>query len=156
MPVAVISLTWHIVRNSAVAIISTSLIVTPIAVVTPAVIAIVGSIVAGTCIVEVMAVRIVRIDAENEAALPVYRAIEIITGHIGAVLIGREHEAQVLITALPIEAKDIITHSQSCQIVKIDLIDSFVLCVAQVQFVSHLICQEKSFPTSLIERYSLC
>ena len=154
MPVAV--LTWNVVGNSAATIVRTSFVIALIAVVTPAVTACVGGIVARTCKVEVVTVRIVRIDTECETALPINRTIEIVAGHESAILIGREHEAQVLITALPVEAKDIITHSQSRQIVEINLIDSLVLRVAQVQFVSHFICQEKSFPTSLIERHCLC
>ncbi|MBQ1735615.1 MAG: hypothetical protein II038_12255, partial [Lachnospiraceae bacterium] len=50
-------------------------------------------------------------DAEGETALPIDRTIEVLTSHISVILIGGEHKAQILITTLPVEAKDIIAHS---------------------------------------------
>ena len=73
--------------------------------------AIIGSIVTWTGKVEQPTVSIVRIDAEGETTLPIDWTIEVLTSHISVILIGGEHKAQILITTLPVEAKDIIAHS---------------------------------------------
>lgn len=122
-----------------VAVVHTSLIVALVAVAVPVVVAPIGGIVARTYIVEMAAIGVVGVDAEGKAVLPIHRTIEVFAGHIRAILIYGKHIAQVLVTALPVEAEDIVVHRKSHHVVEVDFIYSLVLLYAKVQLIGHFV-----------------
>ena len=94
---------------------------------------------------------IVAVDREHPAALyPRKRAEEVGCGHIAVVLPAGEHEAQVGITTLPVDAEEVGTVVHAEQVVEIDLIDILVLCAAEVELVGHLVGEEESLVASLV------
>ena len=97
-----------------------------------------------TIIVE-MASVVVRVHCECPASrLPSHRTIEGGECHILVVLPTVQDIAEVSVTAIPPDAEDITVSVQAHQVVEIDLIDGIILCVRQVELVSHLVREEKS------------
>ena len=136
---------------------SASVVVAAVAMDVPSMSTAIGGIKGRTSEVEVVTVRIAGIDAEVPVAcLPVERTIEIGGCDIGLPLPVVKDITQIEVTALPIGAEHISAACHSHQIVKVNLIGSLVLLVCEVQLVGHLIRQEQSLVTGLLETHCIC
>jgi hypothetical protein len=103
-----------------------------------------------------VAVRIAQIDAEvPETVTPVEWAIEIGGCTEGVPLPVQQDIAQIQIATLPIGAKHVVVACHTHQIVEVDFECSLILCVCQVQFVSHLVGQEEGLVPCLLVAHCL-
>ena len=128
-----------------------SFVVASASVVVPAVSTAIGHIEVWLSKVEVVTMRIAGIDAEVPvSSLPVKGAIEIGSCTEQIPLPGVEYVTQVQVAALPIGAEHIVITCYAHQVVQVDFIGCLVLCVCQVQFVSHLVSQEEGLSASLL------
>jgi len=135
-------------------VISATVVVAAIAVDMPRMSATIGDIEVRTSEVEVVAMRIAGIDAEVPVAgLPVEGAIEIGGCQEGVPLPVEKNITQVKVTTLPVNTEYIVATSHTHQIVEIDLIASLVLLVGEVELIGHLIGQEQSLVTGLLETH---
>ena len=122
----------------------------------PGMTATVAGIEHGASEVEVVTMRIARIDAEVPVTVaPVEWAIEIACLAESAPLPVEQDIAHVEIAALPIIAIHIVIARYPHQVVEINLVGSFVLLVCQIQLVSHLVSQEQSFVACLFVAHCL-
>ncbi len=90
-----------------------------------------------------------------ETVTPIEWAIEVGGSEEGIPLPVEQDVTQVLVAALPIGAKHIIVTRHTHQIVKVDLVRSLILCICQIQFISHLVGEEESFIASLFVAHRL-
>ena len=131
-------------------VVMTALVIASAAIVAPAVTATIGQVEMWTTEIEVVAMRIAGIDAEVPyTSLPVERAVEVGSCAKQIPLPAIEYITDIQVTALPVGAKHIVIACDAHQIVQVNLIGSFILCIRQVQFVCHLICQEEGLSASL-------
>ena len=106
--------------------------------------------------VEVVTVRIAGVDAEVPVAtLPVQGTIEIGGCTEELPLPVDEHVAQVEVTTLPVNTKDIVIAGDTHQIVEVDFVGSLVLLISQVQLVSHLVREEEGLVPCLLVAHCL-
>ena len=117
--------------------------------------ALVAYISLGASPVEVAPVRVVVVDVESPAAvLPSQRAIEVALVYEPLILPGCQNILQVAVATLPPGAVGIFLSIHTHQVVQIDLIDGIILGIRQVQFIGHLIREEKSLFLSCVITYS--
>ena len=106
---------------------------------------------------EVVATVVARVDAEHpRAAAPDGGLIEVHRGDITAILPRRQHEAQVGVAAVPVDAEHIVGILDAEEVVQINLIDSLILIHRQAQLVRHLVGEEQSFLPCLGKAHCLC
>ena len=106
---------------------------------------------------EVVATVVARVDAEHpRAAAPDGGLIEVHRGDITAILPRRQHEAQVGVAAVPVDAEHIVGIPDAEEVVQINLIDSLILIHRQAQLVRHLVGEEQSFLPCLGKAHCLC
>jgi hypothetical protein len=145
-----------VARNCRTEVLAMMLIVASPAVHPPAVPTTVGHIEVRTSEVEVVTVRVAGIDAEMPVAcFPEERTIEIGGGQIGFPLPSMQDELQVGIAALPVEAKHVVTTSDTHQIIKVDFVGSLILGIGQIQLVCHLVGQEQGLSPCLLVAHGL-
>ena len=122
----------------------------------PSVSATIGGIEDRTSEEEVVAVRIACIDGKvPESVKPVEWTVEVTccTERIPLPIV--QDIAQIQVAALPVGSEHIVTARHTHQIVEVDFVCSLILLVSQVQFVSHLVCQEESLVASLLVAHCL-
>ena len=138
-------------------VVAMALIVASTAIPVPAVAATIAHVEVGTSEVEIVAPRIVGIDAEvPEASVPVQRTVEIGGCTIEVPLPRIENVAEVKVATLPVGAEDVVTASDTHQIVEVDLVGCLVLCIGEVQLVCHLVGQEQCLLASLLVAHGVC
>ena len=138
-------------------VVAMALIVASTAIPVPAVAATIAHVEVGTSEVEIVAPRIVGIDAEvPETCVPVQRTVEIGGCTIEVPLPRIENVAEVKVATLPVGAEDVVTASDTHQIVEVDLVGCLVLCVGEVQLVCHLVGQEQCLLASLLVAHGVC
>ena len=84
------------------------------------------------------------------ACVPVERAIEITGIAVHAVLPIEQNVTQVQVAALPVEAVQVVIVVDAHQVVEVDFVCSLILVIGEVEFVCHLVRQEKGLPTCLV------
>ena len=137
--------------------VATSLVETASSVHPPAVSATIGDIKGGTSEVEVVAVRIARIDAEVPVACVKEQGTVEIGGCAVEIPLPRvENIAQVEVAALPVGAKHIVLAGNTHEVVEVYLVGSLILSVSEVELISHLIGEEEGFVASLLVRHGAC
>ena len=138
-------------------VIPVSIVVAVTAMSVPGVSTTIGGIEVWTPEVEVVTMRIAAIDAEVPVtSLPVQRAVEVAGCNVGIPLPVEEYIAQIEVTALPVDAKHIVATCNPHQVVEVNLISCLVLCIRQVQLVSHLVGQEQGLVASLLVAHCTC
>ena len=106
--------------------------------------------------IEVVTVWIAGIHTEVPiACVPVERAIEITGIAVHAVLPIEQNVTQVQVAALPVEAVQVVVVVDAHQVVEVNLVCSLILVIGEVEFVCHLVRQEKSLPTRLVVTHGL-
>ena len=106
---------------------------------------------------EVVTMGVAGIDAEVPVtSLPVEGTVEVGSCHKGVPLPRIEDIAQVEVAALPVDAKDVVDAGHSHQVVEVNLVGGLVLCISQIQLVSHLIGQEQRLVTGLLVAHCTC
>ena len=136
--------------SSAVEVVTVSVIVTVSSVTMPGMSSAIGGIEVWPTEVEVVAVGIACIDGEvPETGAPVERTVEVTGCTEGSPLPVEEDVADVEVTALPIDAIDIVNTCYSHQVVEIDFIGGLILLIGQIEFVCHLIGEEEGLIASL-------
>ena len=137
-------------------VVATAVIVASSAYHMPGMTATIGGIEGWTSKEEVVAVRVACIYGKvPETVTPVEWAIEVGGCAEGFPLPVQQDIAQVQVTMLPIGPQHIVTACYTHQIVEVDFVCSLILFVSQVQFVSHLVCQEEGFVACLIVAHCL-
>ena len=117
----------------------------------------IGSIEVRTSEVEVVTMRIAAIDAEVPvSSVPVEWTIEVGGCYKSVPLPVEEDIAQIQITTLPIGSEDVGTPRHPHQVVEVDLIDSLILLVSQIQLVCHFIGKEQGLVASLLIAHCTC
>ena len=117
----------------------------------------IGGIEVRTSEVEVVTMWITEIDSEMPVtSLPVKWTIEIAGCYKGVPLPVEEYISEVEITTLPIGSEYIVASCDTHQVVKVDLVGCLILCVRQVQLVSHLVGEEQGLVTSLLVAHGTC
>ena len=136
--------------SSALEVVAVSVVVAVSAVTMPGMSSAIGGIEVRPTEVEVVAVRIACIDGEvPETGVPVKRTIEIAGCTEGSPLPVEENVAEVEVTALPIDAEDIVNTCYSHQVVEIDFIGGLILLIGKIEFVCHLVGEEEGLIASL-------
>lgn len=106
--------------------------------------------------VEVVAVRVACVDTEVPVAcVPVQWTIEISCIAECAVLPVEQYVAEVEVTTCPVNAVQVVDCVYTHQIVKVHFVGSLILLFGEVQFVSHLVCQEQSLLACLFVTHCL-
>ena len=137
-------------------VVAVSVVVAVSAMTMPCMSAAIGGIEVRTSEVEVVTVRITCIDAEVPVAcIPVEGAVEVGRCDKGVPLCLQQDVAHIEVTALPIDAIDIVNAGDSHQVVEVDLVGSLILLVRQVQLVSHLVRQEECLVTCLLVTHGM-
>jgi len=105
---------------------------------------------------EIVAMWVTGIDTEvPETVTPIEWAIEVGCSQEGIPLPVKQDITQILVATLPIGAKHVIVTCHPHQIVKVDLVCSLILCICQIQFISHLVGEEEGFIASLFVAHRL-
>ncbi len=105
---------------------------------------------------EVVTTVVACVDAEHpRAPAPHGGLIEVNRCDILAILPRVEHEAQVGVTTVPIDAEHILLVADGEEVVEVDLVDCLILIHRQVQFVRHLVGEEQSFLPCLRKAHCL-
>ena len=106
--------------------------------------------------IEVVTVWIAGIHTEVPiACVPVEWTIEITGVAVHAILPIEQNVTQVQVAALPVEAVQVVIVVDAHQVVEVNLIGSLILVIGEVEFVCHLVRQEKSLPTRLVVTHGL-
>ena len=122
----------------------------------PGMTATIGGIEGRTTEEEVVAVRIAGIDSEvPEPVTPVEWAEEVACSAESLPLPVEQDIAQIQVAALPIRSKHIVVARHTHQVVEVDFVCSLVLCISQVQLVSHLVRQEEGLVACLLVAHCL-
>lgn len=86
------------------------------------------------------------VDCEVQCALADdYRSVEVLGLEEKFILPAGKYITEFICTAIPIDSEDVSSTNQAIEVVQIDFIDSVVLVICEVQFVGHLIGEEKRF-----------
>lgn len=126
-------------------------------VVVPAMSSAIGVEESGTAEIEIVAVRIARVDAEMpEPRAPIEGTVEIACRQIRAVLPVEQDIAQVNIAALPVSPVNLVGVVHAQEIIEIHLIGGLILLLGEVKLVCHLVGQEQSLLSSLFVTHGVC
>lgn len=101
--------------------------------------------------IEVVTVWIAGVHTEVPiACVPVKWTIEITGIAVHAILPIEQNVTQVQVASLPIEAVQVVVVVDAHQVVEVNFVCSLILVIGEVEFVCHLVRQEKSLPTRLV------
>lgn len=101
--------------------------------------------------IEVVTVWIAGVHTEVPiACVPVKWTIEITGIAVHAILPIKQNVTQVQVASLPIEAVQVVVVVDAHQVVEVNFVCSLILVIGEVEFVCHLVRQEKSLPTRLV------
>ena len=107
--------------------------------------------------IEVVAVRIAGVDAKVPVACaPVEGAIEVRGIQIQTILPIEEDIAQVEITALPIDAVEVVLCVYAHEVIEVYLVGCFILLFREVELIGHLVGQEQSLLAGLLVAHGAC
>ena len=137
--------------------IGASVIPTTSTVHTPAVSTVVGKVEVWPSEIEIGAVRVTGVDAEVPVACaPVEGAIEVRGIQIQTILPIEEDIAQVEITALPIDAIEVVLCVYAHEVIEVYLVGCFILLFREVELIGHLVGQEQSLLAGLLVAHGAC
>ena len=101
--------------------------------------------------IKVVTVWIAGVHAEVPiASVPIEWTVEIGGITVHAILPVKQNVTQVQVAALPIEAVQVIVVVDAHQVVEVNFVCSLILVIGEVEFVCHLVRQEKGLPTCLV------
>ena len=101
--------------------------------------------------IEVVTVWIAGIHTEVPiACVPVEWTIEITGVAVHAILPVEQNVTQVQVAAFPVEAVQVVVVVDAHQVVEVNFVCGLILVIGEVEFVCHLVRQEKGLPTCLV------
>lgn len=101
--------------------------------------------------IKVVTVWIAGVHAEVPiACVPVEWTIEITGITVHAILPIEQNITQIQVAALPVEAVQVVIVVDAHQVVEVNLVGSLILVIGEIEFVCHLVRQEKGLPTRLV------
>ena len=74
-----------------------------------------------------------------------HRSVEVFGIEEKFILPAGKYISEFICTAAPVDSEDVSSTNQTIEIVEIDFIDSVVLVIGKVQFIGHLVGEEKRF-----------
>ena len=155
---AVVEMITHADEPAAVfkAVIS-AVIPTPSAVYSPAMSATIDGIKVGTTEIEIVSMGITGVDSEAPiAVVPIKGTVEIVGCTVVSVLPVKQNITQIEVATGPICAIKVAIVIDAHQIVEVDFVGSLILFVGEVQFIRHLIREEKGLSAGLFITHCIC
>lgn len=110
-----------------------------------------------TAIVEVVAMRVARIDTEVPVtSIPVDRTIEVRGTAEQLILPVEQDVTHIQVTVVPVCSVEVGTGVHAQQVVEVDLVCCLILILGQVQLVSHFVSQEQRLLAGLLISHCVC
>ena len=133
-----------------------SIVVSVSAMTVPGMSTAIGGIEHGAPEVEKVAMGIIGIYSEvPESVSPCQGTVEVADATECRPLPIEQDVAEVAVTLLPVVTIHIIITGNSHQVVQIDFVGCLILLITQIQFISHLVCQEEGFIASLFVAHGI-
>src|SRR3712207_3612514 len=106
--------------------------------------------------VEIVTTRVPGVNAEVPiACVPIERTVEVAGRQVGLILPIHQYVTQVEVALLPICAVEVVVIVNAQKVIEVHFVSGFILLIGQIQFISHLVGEEKRLFAGLFVAHGL-